>query len=269
MTKTAGTETALTTAIDNSYLQPLEPPRAGYPALQASKYKNLAEDSTIRLGLGTNAIDLLGADTLAKLYPEIISVKFGAEEEMFYVPHSRIRWIPLHFPKKYIEDFSGERRVYRPIGGDWNDKCKSVCRLFLAAVDGDELVTDEQGDPAVFSLTLRGLKTHRITGKEGSLLSLNAALCKRHGVTTPSYMGHLVGMEITCKVSEFPSAADSSKTSLGADYVFAKASLLPPAIQAATTALVREDSRLMAAIADPFGIGASSPALLEDGDYLF
>jgi hypothetical protein len=266
MTKT---ETALTTTLDNSLLQPLDVPRAGYPALQASKYKNLSEESIIKLGLSTSAVDLLGADTLAKLYPETMSVKYGAEEEMFYVPHSRIRWVPLHFPKKYIEDSSGERRVYRPIGGDWNDKCKSVCRLLLAAVDGDELVTDEQGEPAVFGLTLRGMKTQRITGKEGSLLSLNAALCKRHGVTTPSYMGHLVSMEITCKVSEFSSAADSSKTSLGADYVFAKASLLPPATQAATTALVREDSRLMAAIADPFGIGASSPVLLEDGDFLF
>lgn len=269
MTKTTGKETALTTTIDNSYLQPLDTPRAGYPALQASKYKNLAEDSTIKLGLSASAADLLGGDTLAKLRPEVISVKYDKDEEMFFVPDARIRWIPLHFPKKFIEDRSGEQRVYRPIGGDWNKECKSVCRLLLAAVDGDELVTDDQGDPAVFSLTLRGMRTQRITGKEGSLLSLNAALCKRHGVTTPSYMGHLVSMEITCKVSEFSSAADSSKTSLGADFVFAKASLLPPSIQAATTALVREDQRLMAAIADPFGIGSSSPVVLEDGDFLF
>jgi hypothetical protein len=104
MTKT---ETALTTTLDNSLLQPLDVPRAGYPALQASKYKNLSEDSIIRLGLSTSAVDLLGADTLAKLDPEIISVKYDKEEEMFYVPHSRIRWVPLHFPKNFIDYRSG------------------------------------------------------------------------------------------------------------------------------------------------------------------
>ena len=255
-------------AIDSSYLQPLELPRSGYPALQASKYKNLAEDSIVRFGLSAGAADMIGGDVLAQLHPEVITVRYDKDDEMFYVPNQSIRWVPLNFPKKFIEDNSGEKKTYRHLGGEWNEHCKTVCRLFLAAVDGEGLVLDGQ-DPAIFSLTLRGMRTQRITGKDGSLLALNAALCKRYNVTTPSYMGHLVSMEITCKASEFSSASDSKLASMGADFVFAKANLLPSNIQAATTALIREDARLMSAIADPFGINTGSPVILEDGDFLF
>jgi hypothetical protein len=279
MTKTATKETALATTapagaiaqINPDYLQPLALPRSGYPALQASKYRNLSEDSVVRLGLSSSAADLLGADALDKLQPEIISVKYAQDEEAFFIPDPSISWVPLAFPKKYIEDNSGEKKVYRAIGGDWNENCKSVCRLFLAAVRNNELITNHD-EIAIFSLTLRGMRTQRITGKEGSLLSLNSALCKHHGINVPAYMGHLASISITCKVSEFSSVSDSKLASLGVDFVFGNAKLLPSNIQAVTAAIVKEDPHLMSAIADPFNISGSSPAVaatLEDGDFPF
>jgi hypothetical protein len=275
--KTASKETAITTTapaaiaqINPDFLQPLDLPRTGYPALQASKYRNLSEESTVRLGLSSSAADLLGADALDKLQPEIISVKYDQDEEAFFVPAPSIRWIPLAFPKKYIEDSSGEKRVYRQLGGEWNDKCKTICRLFLAAVDGDKLITNDS-DVSIFSLTLRGMRTQRITGKEGSLLSLNSALCKHYGVNVPAYMGHLASIDISCQVKEFTSASDSKLASMGVDFVFSNAKLLPPDLQSITAAMVKENPHLMSAIADPFGIGNTvHPAIvMEDGDFLF
>jgi hypothetical protein len=279
-TKTATKETtALTTtapagaitAINPDFLQPLALPRSGYPALQASKYRNLSEESVIKLGLSSGAADLLGADALDSLSPEIISVKYEQEEEAFFVPDPSVRWIPLAFPKKYIQDNSGDRPVYRLSGGEWNDKCKSVCRLFLAAIRGDELIYNA-GEVAIFGLTFKGMRTQRITGKEGSLLSLNSALCKHYGINIPAYMGHLASIEISCKAAEFASAADSKLSSMSVDFILSGARLLPPNIQAVTAALVKEDHHLMAAIADPFNIAGTAPAaatIMEDGDFLF
>jgi hypothetical protein len=262
--------------INFDYLQPLEIGQSGYPSIQASKYRNLSEDSVIQLGLPTKSVDLIGDAALSQLKAEIIAVKFSklGEEEPFYVPSDDIRWVPLAFPKPYVQDDSDEKgSVYKHQGSEWNAKCNSVYKLFLCAVSDNKLVTLDDGTPAIFTLKLKGKgRSVRINGKDGSLLSLNSALCKHYGVKGLAYIGHLASIKITVKPTEVVSGKDSSLASIVADFVFSDAKLLPQDIQAVTTALVREDVQLMSAIADPFNISGSSLAaatLMEDGEHPF
>lgn len=285
MTKTAQKETTAiaTTApagaiaqINPDYLQPLDMPRTGYPSLQANKYQDISSDSKLSIGFAQKSVDMMPSEVYDAFHFEIIEADFGSGVEPFFVPSTLIRWVPLAFPTIWIEDKSDpDKTVFKPKGSTWNEKCKTTCKLFLAAAlpNNEGLISDTEGKPQVVTLSFKGLRTdERIFGSgEGSLLSLNNKLLQHYKVKDSRYMGHLVSLALDVKVTRYTSKKDSSLKSNGADIFFTGgAKLLPENLQAMTTAMVRLDHQLKAAIKDPYNISSGDEvADIIDGDFPF
>jgi hypothetical protein len=260
--------------INFDLLQPLELPRQGYPLLQPNKYQDISSDSKLFFGFAQKAVDMMSAEVYDAFGFEIQEADYGKGSEPFFVPSPSIRWVPLAFPSEWIEDSSDEnKKVYKPKGSEFNGKCKTACKLFMVAVSGDSLISDADGKPQIVTTNFKGLRTTErvFGGSEGSLLALNSKLLQHYQVKESRYMGHLVSLEIAIKVSRYQSKKDASLKSVGADIHFTGAAkLLPPHLQEMTTALVRLDHQLKAAIADPFNIGGDAVhATLEDGEHPF
>jgi hypothetical protein len=287
MTKTAATkETALTTTapagaiaqINPEYLQPLELPRQGYPTLQANKYKDISSDSKLSIGFAQKSVDMMPTEVYDAFGFEIIEVDFdnGKGIEPFFVPSPQIRWVPLAFPTLWIEDKSDPAKsVFKHRSADFGAKCKTTCRLFMAALlpSGDALISDIDGKPQVIVVSFKGLRTdERIFGSsEGTLLSLNNKLLQKYKIKDSRYMGHLVSVELGIKVSKYASKKDATLKSNGADIFFTgSAKLLPDNLQAMTTAMVRLDHQLKAAIKDPYNLSGGAEIVDDiDGDFPF
>ena len=268
-------------ALNSAYVQEMEEGGAQYPSIMADNYEPSKLKDKVFLGFPENSWDMLCESAQLQLagvvsgqglglLPESLAAvmaaivcegEFATSHEVFtIVPATNVRWIVLGKPGLFAVDKEGN--YSRLIKGE---KLKSagkntIARLYLAAITGDKLVADEDGEPQIFTLNLKSTKTKLIgkpTDKPGSgtLSALNNGLQKHY--KTKGWLGGLVSVEINAVTHKFDyTDGGAAKSSIGVMFTLGEgAKIIPEDCQKAI--FDRIDDDLKATMKDPFGVSSS------------
>jgi hypothetical protein len=234
---------------------------ANLPWLQASQYEPRSTKEAVHLVAPEQSLELLAEGALANVETEQVETFLGGEEGTATV-FKNVRWVILSKPSTgYAQNREDGQiiKIFRGMkfAGEW----KSISRVYLACIVGNQLMLDEDGNVQVWQLKLSGMKTQWIDGGERSIVDLNKGLCKHYGVKR-GWVTHLASVGIRAYAFKFEAKADAKKSSIGAMFGFAEGDNAQPLSEENQKLLFDfvsgEDFKALAA--DPFYL-ADAPAV--------
>lgn len=253
-------------AINSAYTQQVEEGGAAYPSIMASDYQPKMT-TKVTMGLPEASWDMLSNEGQVLLEATMSEAAFGEEVVGFYTPKA-VRWIILNLPGLFVVDDEGNvERLERGMKLAGSGK-KTLAKMFMCAIVGEQIILDDEGLPQVFSINLKSSKTALIgkaVDKEGSgsVWALNKALRAHWKGGKGSWYTQQVTVELTAKPEKFTSKSND-QSSIGVMFSLeGGARILSEENQAGIHDLL-QDKELQATMADPFNIsGRVSESALE------
>lgn len=229
-----------------------------YAALQADVYQPKKLDSKVNLCMSEESINLLSDATRAALNMEAVVGQFGTTDNTpMYVPCADVRYIVMGMPKLFVYD--KDAKDYFPLVAGTKlagTKKVTAAKLFVCAIVGGVILTDDNGDPEIFTLNLKSSRTSVLKAKspvpgDGTLYSLNVALNNAYKVK--GWLTHLVAINLHAVPCRFTSST-SADTSMGTKYTLGTdATPLSDADQELMFNFVQQPE-IKAVMADPYQI---------------
>lgn len=242
-----------------------------YPALQLDEYSPKNLQSRINFCLSEESTELLSDEALRLLNPQPVEVGFKNGNANVFILNNLFA-IVLDVSKVYIYDKNIERYLPQSKDQELGNGKVTARKVFLALAVGDKLAMTDDGTPQVFTLNLKSFATDLIKSSkpeagDGSIYSLNVALCKYYKIK--GKLTHLVRVPLMVAPATRTSRSNGEfsyapKYSLGD-----KAVPLSQELQKAMFDLL-QDSQLRSAIDNPYRLdepGTTSEAAPPDDFY--
>lgn len=230
-----------------------------HPWIQASKYKGLEVGDDVSLIIIEEALNLIEETEQSKIMPFVGSttVRFGGKDSLAFEVKEGVRWVILNYPRNFRMNKQTKEVSHIQRGEKFGQTYKTISRVPLACLAGDELILGKDGLPQLFLLKLSGLKSNWISSKNESdrtIAKLNEGLCD-HWNAGRKWLGHLVSVSLQAYPKVFEGQGDSST---GVMFGFGKdnARVLTEQQQALTFKL-RNTQWFQDFCNDPFGISQS------------
>jgi hypothetical protein len=188
-----------------------------YPALQADNYQPKAKDK-ISICLNEESFMILSDRAKELLEFTVIEAEFKNGSTNIFQVNADLRVMPLAMPNAFCYHRPTER--YRTIASGVTFKengLVSASRIHFCASVGGELLLAEDGNPQVFTLNLKSMKTQLIRTQkpvkgDGSLYSWNEEM--KAAYKGRGWLLHMFGFKLSAKPEKFVSR-DSGDSSMG------------------------------------------------------
>lgn len=236
-----------------------------YPSLQASCYQPKITDK-LELVLGEKSLVLLSDAAKALMISGTMQTAFTDDSEVQTVSivAPSVRWVFLGFPTaKFVRSKETKKVQSLASGMKFKEQnLESVAKLFLAAVIGNELIRDADGNVQVFTLALNSTKTKLIEDKDPeyrSVRKLNNWLIKKYSLDSEKMWLHLCSVPLIAQPTKL--GTDKS-VSIGAMYVISDMpQILHPDIQK-DIAFTANSPEMKILVNDPFLLSEKNRAIL-------
>jgi hypothetical protein len=234
-----------------------------FPVLQADCYLPRSMGEKISIGMSEDSFNMLSEDAQSRLDVASSTVAFGDDEVLFFSLPAEMRVVVLGRPRLFV--VNKDTNKYSNLAAGMTlagTKNVTIAKMFVLLLDRNgDFVLDSEGNPQVFTLNLKSTKTVLIGNSkskpgDGTLTSLNAALCKHY--KTKGSLLHLVSVNLVAKPHRFTSASNAKDSSLGIMFGIQGNKVLSDEMQGQAFK-VATDKALLKIMADPFRVNGASP----------
>lgn len=195
-------------ALNPKYIVEEESQGTSLPSLQADDYSP-KKNQKLKIVLNETSWELISDDVKESIAFEEHAIDWDdgkGDQPMYEIEDAR--WVILSRPRIYNlhRETNQVTRGYIK-DADYGKNYKTVSRIALACLVGDELLKGDDGEVQVFTLKLTSTKTTWIKKEKRSIHALNNAVKKGMGARGNNWVCHLVSNDIIA----YPHVAVSAK----------------------------------------------------------
>jgi len=192
----------MTATLNKDFAIQTQETREQFPGLQATHYTPTIRDS-ISWVMPVDSANMLSEDAkaLLNLFPQTCLYSKGEKEVPMFGITDKARFIVLTNPVK-LKINKKTKKI--SAGGELGTDEITLARIFVALIVGDQIVTNDAGEPQIFTIKADSYKTdilgsyNKKTQENGdrTLFLLNEALVKHYQLPRGSWVTHLVSIDL-------------------------------------------------------------------------